>query len=432
MKVLFVLDDYPPYIKGGTAVSTSLLVNWLSKHGNTISVACSKFTDKPWVENGVVVYPVIAKPSFESKNLPSAIWQAFYIIALQINSMVQVLRLINKLKPEIVTIVPTSYRFIPIIIGVRIFGQRPTVVNCVDCSLVCPAQLSATHLDGIKDFDETVQTHHGYRCIGYKSTNDSSFLSIRPFALYESTVFNVYKFSIRFLVNHLNGIKLVGVSKFIQDQLILNGFDAKRTTNIPDISESITGRHYVENLKIPTFVFGGRVETDKGIWDIVAAAEILKKQLKKPFEVKIAGTGSEFNNLKKYIQENKLTYITLLGHIKPAEILDLYEKSIAIIGPSRSPEAFGRFILEAISVGKPIIATRSGGIPDNVDDGITGLLIDVGNIKQLANAMKYFIEDPERSEMMRPAIIKKQKKYEANFIGKENMELYQNLCLRRP
>jgi glycosyltransferase involved in cell wall biosynthesis len=427
MKILFVLDDYPPYIKGGTGVSTSLLANWLNNHGNTMAVACTNFTNESWIENGVTVYPIIYKPVFEAKNFLLSIWYGLVIIFLQIISTIKVLRLIREFKPEIVNVTPTSYRFIPIITGIRIFTNVPIVVDCVDYSFVCPAHLSPSYMGTQKEFDEVVQTHHGYRCIGYTSSNNVSFLSIRPFAIYESALFNLYKGLIRFLINNFDGIKLVAVSKFVQKQLILNGFKEEKTINIPDISESVQKKYLNSVSKIPTFSYGGRIEKDKGIWDLIAAVELLKEETKIPFSIKIAGTGDEFHNLEKYIKDNNLTCVTLLGKIKPDEILALYEESLAILGPSRWPEPFGRFILEAISVGKPIIATRSGGIADNVEDGKTGLLVDIGNSQQLATAMKYFIEDPDRSKLMLPAIIKKQNEFTGDNIGKRILELYKNL-----
>lgn len=427
MKILFVSDNYPPYIKGGAEVSTSLLANWLSSHNNTVSVACSKLSDKPWIENGVTVYPIIIQTPFESKNFLSAIWYGFTVIVQQLISTIRVLKLARNLKPDIINVVPSSRSLIPIVIGLRIFSKSSIVVDCRSYDLICPAHLSPTYLGHKKDFNEEIQTSHGYRCIGYTSAYDPSFLSIRPFAVYEAFVFNFYKYSLRFLVNHSDNILLVGVSKYVQRQLILNGFEAKKTTAIYNISQLLEKKRIAPAFKIPTLAYGGRIENDKGIWDLIAATEILQRQLKQPFSIKIAGTGDDFNSLKKYIKEHDLDYITLLGHVKPDQILALYEESLAVIAPSRWPEPFGRFIVEAMSVGKPIIATRTGGITENIEDGVTGLLVDVGNAEQLAKAIKYFIENPERSYAMKDAIIEKQKYYKADFIGKQRLVLYESL-----
>ena len=426
MKILFISDNYPPYIKAGSEVSTSLLAKWLSQQGHNVSVACSTFADKPWIENAAIVYPIIPRAFLKSENFLSAIGHVFKLIIQQFIATIRVLKLIRRLKPEIVNIIPSSYRFIPIIIGVRIFSNCPVVIDCRGYDLICPASLSPSYLDKKKDFDEETQTYHGYRCIGYSSKNDFSFLSVRPFALYESSIFNLYKASVRFVINHFGGIKLVGVSKYVQRQLILNGFKAEKTTSIYNISEHLQKLPNLQS-KIPTFGFGGRIETDKGVWDLIAATELLQRELKSPFIVKIAGMGGEFINLQKYIKENNLTQVILLGHVRPDEILALYGESIAVVAPSRWPEPFGRFILESMSVGKPIIATRSGGITENIEGGVTGLLVDIGNVEQLAAAMRYFIENPEKVILMKDAIREKQKQYSADFIGEKRLELYKDL-----
>lgn len=427
MRILFVSDDYPPYAKGGSALSTSLLANWLLENGHTVSVACSKFAEKPWTENGVSVCPIIIKPSVTPKNFLSAICYAFAIIIFEFISVMRVVTFIRKFKPDIVNVVPPTYRFIPIVLAIRMFLNYPVVVDCRDYSLICPAHLNAAYFDGTKDFDEAAQTHHGYRCIGYTSANNFSLLSIRPFALYEACVFNLYKSSLRFLVNHWGGITLVGVSKYVQQQLILNGFEAEKTTSIYNIARSPERALFHAEPKTPTFAYGGRIEKDKGIWDVIAAVEILKKLEKQPFTVKIAGIGAESDNLQSYIKEHDLAGVTLLGKIKPEAVLALYEESLAIIAPSRIPEPFGRFVLDAISVGKPIITTRTGGTPEGVREGKTGFLVDVGNAEQLAAAMRCFIEHPDQSRAMREAIIEQQKYYKPDLIGQKRLELYGNL-----
>ena len=56
--------------------------------------------------------------------------------------------------------------------------------------------------------------------------------------------------------------------------------------------------------------------------------------------------------------------------------------------------------LEANSCGKPVIGARSGGIPDAVVEGETGLLVDPGNPEQLAEALSDLLGDPARCETL--------------------------------
>ena len=61
-------------------------------------------------------------------------------------------------------------------------------------------------------------------------------------------------------------------------------------------------------------------------------------------------------------------------------------------------EAFGRIILEAMLLRKPVIATNSGGTPELIKDGFNGLLYEVGNYHQLAEKIEYLIEHNHKME----------------------------------
>jgi glycosyltransferase involved in cell wall biosynthesis/Na+/melibiose symporter-like transporter len=63
-------------------------------------------------------------------------------------------------------------------------------------------------------------------------------------------------------------------------------------------------------------------------------------------------------------------------------------------------EPFGRALIEAMAVGKPVIATRSGGVPEVVLDGETGLLVQPGNVAELAAAMERLLTDRELAARM--------------------------------
>ncbi|MGH7860542.1 MAG: glycosyltransferase family 4 protein, partial [Candidatus Binatia bacterium] len=63
-------------------------------------------------------------------------------------------------------------------------------------------------------------------------------------------------------------------------------------------------------------------------------------------------------------------------------------------------EPFGRTIIEAMACGKPVVATRVGGVPEIVVEGTTGLLVDPGAPRQLADAAERLLRDERlRSEM---------------------------------
>lgn len=70
-------------------------------------------------------------------------------------------------------------------------------------------------------------------------------------------------------------------------------------------------------------------------------------------------------------------------------------------------EGMGRVLLEAMVMNKPVVATDVGGIPDVVDDGITGILVPVGDANALANAIQKLLRDPQLRTQMGTAGYKK-------------------------
>ena len=85
----------------------------------------------------------------------------------------------------------------------------------------------------------------------------------------------------------------------------------------------------------------------------------------------------------------------LLGIISPAAMPSYYAAADVFVLPSICQEAFGLVILEAFAAGIPVIGTRSGGVPELVEDGRTGLLVEQGDVDGLHDAMRRLLLDPE-------------------------------------
>jgi len=83
----------------------------------------------------------------------------------------------------------------------------------------------------------------------------------------------------------------------------------------------------------------------------------------------------------------------LLGIVPPVEIMPYYAASDVLVLPSMFQETFGLVILEAFSVGLPVVAFRSGGIPELVKDRENGILVDQGDEEALYQAMRELAQD---------------------------------------
>ena len=63
-------------------------------------------------------------------------------------------------------------------------------------------------------------------------------------------------------------------------------------------------------------------------------------------------------------------------------------------------EGFGRVVIEAMAMAKPVVGTRAGGVPEIVIDGETGILVEPANSEDLARAIRSLLTDPERAREM--------------------------------
>ena len=97
-------------------------------------------------------------------------------------------------------------------------------------------------------------------------------------------------------------------------------------------------------------------------------------------------------------------------------------------------EGMGRVLLEAMVMGKPVVATNVGGIPDVVDDGITGLLIHKGDASTLATATLTLLQDPALRKKMGDAGYEKiTEQFSAVTMVRKISEVYEEqICLRLP
>ena len=71
-----------------------------------------------------------------------------------------------------------------------------------------------------------------------------------------------------------------------------------------------------------------------------------------------------------------------------------------LVHASTKGEPFGQVIIEGMAAGKPVVATNGGGVPEIVEDGETGILVPMGDIQAMADAICQIVSDPVRAKAM--------------------------------
>ena len=135
----------------------------------------------------------------------------------------------------------------------------------------------------------------------------------------------------------------------------------------------------------------------------------------------LAGDGPHRSALEADIGRRGLSEVVrFLG--RREDVPELISLSSVVVLPSLA-ESFGFTLLEAMSLGKPVVASTTGGIPEVVLDGENGLLVPPADSRALADAICRVLEDPERAQAFGEA----GRRRSATFTFERMMDGYENI-----
>ena len=153
------------------------------------------------------------------------------------------------------------------------------------------------------------------------------------------------------------------------------------------------------SLQPPRLLFVGRLVSEKGLDALMGALPPLFTRVPDARLV-IAGDGALRPHLEARAAELALApYVTFVGAVSPETVRPMMAAASIVIVPSRV-EGFGLVALEAAMMGRPVVATRVGGLPHVVQHGVTGLLVDADDPRGFVRAVEMLIEDPDTARRL--------------------------------
>lgn len=190
----------------------------------------------------------------------------------------------------------------------------------------------------------------------------------------------------------LRAVPAIANSQFVKDQMIRSGYPAHTIQVLhypaPDIKEYFPPAQE----DVPHFVFLGRITPEKGLtWLLRALAEV-----KVPIHMDIAGAGNQEQEQAIRRLADRLgliNRITFHGWVNEAQALQLIQGARALVFPSVWHEPAGIVSLEAAAVGRAIIASKVGGIPEYAGCLQNALLVEPNDVRGLAQSMELLAED---------------------------------------
>ncbi|MEM1964315.1 MAG: glycosyltransferase [Candidatus Caldarchaeum sp.] len=177
--------------------------------------------------------------------------------------------------------------------------------------------------------------------------------------------------------------------------------------SLPEVLEQPTNNSV---SRPPTILYVGRLERRKGILELLQA---IPKVLALVPEAKFVIVGHDNSQNDGFHASTGLTYeeffsknyphlakqVQFLGHVEEAKLDQLYRQCDIFVAPSLF-ESFGFVFIEAMSRGKPVISCAAGAIPEVIENGISGMLVEPGKSEALAEAIVELLLDTTKRTRM--------------------------------
>lgn len=139
----------------------------------------------------------------------------------------------------------------------------------------------------------------------------------------------------------------------------------------------------------------------------------------------ICGYDHMHGGLNKFIQDLGLeNHVYLTGQIPHSQVTQLLQECLFMVLPSRE-EPFGIAVVEAMACGKAVVATKAGGIPEIVRDGIDGILVPPNNVDALTKGLKQLLENNVLRERLGQSAKERSQEFSWNRVAREYARLYQ-------
>jgi glycosyltransferase involved in cell wall biosynthesis len=313
--------------------------------------------------------------------------------------------LIEETRPDLMHCHNIYHQMTPSIVGVAKSRGIPVVLTLHDSKPVCPVhtrmregQLCSLCLAG--DFHNVLT----YRCAEGSLAQSAT--------LYMEAIIQ------RWLGSYEKVDRFLAPSRFMREA-VLPRFSADRVTllyngvDVTNISASNQDKGYV--------LYCGRLSPGKGAETLLRAHEAAECR----WPLVIAGTGPLSDSLKSQFTGN----VRFVGQVSGETLSTAIAEASVVVVPSEWCENCPMSVLEAMAYGKPVVATRIGGIPELVDDQVTGLLFEPGNAEQLRTQLECLMGDaPRRAQMGAAGRARVEREFSLDRHNAELMAVYQSLA----
>ena len=362
------------YPRGGSESYMLYLAEHLKKIGHEVQFF-GMYDEKNAVGNSKGFYT--QNMDFHSKGIARFLYPFKIIYSFEAKK--KIMHVIDEFKPDIVHMNNINFQLTPsIIYGIKKKGIS-LVQTVHDYQMICPNHL-LYNFDKNIPCEKCVKGSHMH-CIKNRCIHGSLVKSI--IGVIEAKFYSLLK-------TYKKVDLFVCPSNFLENKLLsAKGYYEGKTKTIHNFinKEKFTNNGRKEDSYI---IFVGRLSKEKGIENIAGAAKLIPE-----YDFVVAGSGPDEDMLKD------IPNVRLAGFLTGDKLTELMENAKVLLLPSVCYENCPLSILEAHSLGVPVVTMNSGGMAELVKDGVTGTLVDEATPEGIALKLKETIENADYYNTLR-------------------------------
>lgn len=374
---------------GGAEQAASRIIKLTKQKANEIYVISTKPED--FVRDDLNLIAVKTEEDF-SKGILRRILRATKIVCLPFDPITffHSLRILRRTKPDLIHLHNFKVLSFSLVLSAKLL-RIPTLLTVYDYWFLCPME---TLIFKENRENQLCQKFHSKQCLTCAEFPRFNFI-LKVLSTLRRPLFNLFLKQIdAFTVLSQSSAQILE-SYGIPDSkihIIRQPFPLKETLNKQEGE--------VEKFSI---LYIGWVQPRKGLHILLQAMPSILKV--KP-EAKLYVIG-EFQDVKyertirQLIEENRInSHVSLLGRKPYEEVKNFLERTNVVVIPEQWENMSPVVVVEAMAFGKPIVASRVGGIPEFISDGKNGFLVETTNPSEFANKILAMLENNKRAKKM--------------------------------
>lgn len=182
----------------------------------------------------------------------------------------------------------------------------------------------------------------------------------------------------------------------------------------------------IEKIEGKKLLFLGRLDTRKGLGQLLPAFKLLQKEM--DIHLIVAGKGPEKPRYEKFVKENNLSERThFLGYIPNEELPSIYRSCNIYCSPALGGETFGIVLLEAMASGTPVVSSNIAGYRQVINDGENGLLFDPHSPQDIKQKISRLLQNENLKKKLIENGLESAKQYDWLNVTDRILEIYRSV-----